>query len=419
MLASDKGQDISISCRNLVAELRGSANMATFGLVYMFVSKAARVFVFGMVSVMTPIYLAILGYSPVYVGIALMVIIAGNVFSNVVVTWYGNYFGRKRTLVLFSFLMFLSGVLLYSTLYFPLMLVALFVGNISTTGTEAGPFQSIETGVLPMLVGEERRSRAFGVYNFIGYGASSIGALAASLPAYLGDRILAFRSLYLLYGMVGLLLFAFYRQLSGIEVPVNGRKHRGLGDIVGKARRDIAKLSVFYSIDGFGGGFVSQSVLTYWFYLTYSVSLENLGSIFLITNVITAISTFAASIIAEKLGNLRTMVYSHLPSNVFLVLIPFTGSLIGALLFLFLRQSVSQMDVPTRQAFMAQIFNDEDRVSANAITNTFRSLSSVFGAPISGVALEIGFTSLPLLAGGFSKISYDLSIFASYRKQAK
>jgi MFS family permease len=388
-------------------------------LVYMLVSKAARVFIFGMVSVMTPVYFASLGYSPTYVGLALMVTIAGNVFSNVVVTWYGNYFGRKRSLLLFSFLMLLSGLILYSTVYFPLMLVALFLGNISTTGTEAGPFQSIETGVLPMLVGEEKRSRAFGVYNLIGYGASSIGALAASLPAYFGERLPAFRSLYLLYGIVGLLLFTFYRQLSGVEVPRIARNHRGFGDMPSKARRDTAKLSFLYSVDAFGGGFVSQSVLTYWFYLTYSVSLENLGEIFLVTNIITAVSTFGASIIAEKLGNLRTMVFSHLLSNVFLILIPFAGSLLGALTFLFLRQSMSQMDVPTRQAFMAQIFNDEDRVSANAITNTFRSLSSVFGAPISGAALEIGLSSLPLLSGGFSKIVYDIAIFVSYRKQAR
>jgi predicted MFS family arabinose efflux permease len=393
--------------------------MAAVRLLYLFVSKAARVFVFGLVSVMTPVYLASLGYSPVYVGVALMIIIAGNVFSNITVTWYGNYFGRKRSLALFSFLMFLSGILLYSTVYLPLMLVALFVGNISTTGTEAGPFQSIETGVLPMLVNEKRKSRAFGVYNLIGYGASSLGALAASLPAYFGDRLVVFRSLYLLYGMVGLLLLVSYRQLSGIEVPRNGQKHHGLEDIAVTARRDISKLSIFYSIDAFGGGFVSQSILTYWFYLTYSVSLENLGGIFLITNIITAISTFGASILAEKLGNLRTMVYTHLVSNVFLIIIPFAGSLTGALFFLFLRQSVSQMDVPTRQAFMAQIFNDEDRVSANAITNTFRSVGSLFGAPITGVALEMGFASMPLLAGGFSKIIYDLSIFASYRKQAR
>lgn len=388
-------------------------------LVYMFVGKAARVFVFGLVSVMTPVYLDSLGYSPIYVGVALMVIIAGNVFSNIIVTWYGNFFGRKRALLVFSFLMFLSGSLLYWTVYLPLMLVALFVGNISTTGTEAGPFQSVETGVLPMLVSEKKKSRAFGAYNFIGYGASSLGALAASVPAYFGDRFVVFRSLYLLYGIVGLLLFVLYRQLSGIEVPRDDQKRPGLGDMTERAKRDIAKLSVLHSIDAFGGGFVSQSILAYWFYLTYRVSLENLGGIFLVTNIITAISTFAASILAEKFGNLRTMVYTHLLSNVFLILIPFASSLIGALLFLFLRQSVSQMDVPTRQAFMAQIFNDEDRVSANAITNTFRSVGSLFGAPISGVALEMGFASLPLLAGGFSKIIYDFSMFASYRKRAR
>jgi MFS family permease len=388
-------------------------------LAYMFVGKAARVFVFGLVSVMTPVYLDSLGYSPVYVGVALMVIIGGNVFSNIVVTWYGNYFGRKRILLLFSVLMSLSGILLYSTVYLPLMLVALFIGNISTTGTEAGPFQSIETGVLPMLVSEKKESRAFGAYNLIGYAASSLGALAASLPAYFGDKLLVFRSLYLLHGLIGLLLLVLYRQLSGIEVPESGHKRRGLGDVSRNARPDISKLSGLFSIDAFGGGFVSQSILSYWFYLTYHVSLESLGGIFLVTNIITAISTFGASVLAEKLGNLRTMVYTHLLSNVFLILIPLAGSLIGALLFLFLRQSVSQMDVPTRQAFMAQIFNDQDRVSANAITNTFRSVASLFGAPISGVALEMGFASLPLLAGGLSKIVYDFSIFASYRKRAR
>lgn len=393
--------------------------MVEVKVAYLFMNKAARVFVFGLVSVMTPIYLATLGYSPLYVGAALAAIIAGNIFSNVIVTWYGNYFGRKRSLLLFSFLMFISGILLYSSTYLPMMFLALFLGNVSTTGTEAGPFQSIETGVLPMMVHEDRRSRAFGVYNLIGYSASSLGALAASLPAYFGSAVSAFRSLYLLYGFVGLLMFVSYRQLSGIEVSETSRKRLGLNDISVKARRDISKLSILYSVDAFGGGFVSQSILAYWFYLVYRVSLESLGGIFLVTNAITAISTFGASLLAEKLGNLRTMVYTHLLSNMFLVLIPYAGSLIGALTFLFLRQSVSQMDVPTRQAFMAGIFDDRDRVAANAITNSFRSLSAIFGAPISGVVLEIGYAAVPLLAGGFSKIVYDISIFAAYRKQAR
>ena len=328
---------------------------------YVFVGKAARVFVFGLVSVMTPVYLAELGYPAFIVGVALAAILAGNVFSNILLTWFGDYVGRKRSLLIFSLLMLVSGVMLYSTTYLPLMLLAFFLGNVSTTGTEAGPFQSIEAGVLPNLVSKERRNRAFGVYNLIGYSASSIGAFAASAPSYFQNSLLVFHLMYLLYGLVGLLLFILYLRLGSIEAVRTERKRRiGLGETSPEAKRDVAKLSFLFSIDAFGGGFVSQSLLSYWFFFVYHVSLQNLGIIFLIVNIITAISTLGASFIADKLGNLRTMVFTHLLSNIFLILIPLTGSLLASLLFLFLRQSVSQMDVPTRQAFMVEIFNDQE-----------------------------------------------------------
>ncbi len=388
-------------------------------VTYIFLCKGARVFVFGLVSIMTPIYLATLGYSPFYVGVAIAAIISGNIFSNIILTWYGNWIGRSRSLLVFSFLMLISGILLFSTTLLPLILLACFLGNISTTGTEAGPFQSIETGVLPNLVSEKGTSRAFGIYNLIGYGASSIGAFAASTPSYFQNDVSVFRSLYLVYGLVGLLLFMLYRMLGDIESVGAGSKKMGIGDMSAKARRDLTRLSVFFSIDAFGGGFVSQSLLSYWFYLAYHASLENLGIIFLLANVITALSTFGASLLAEHLGNLRTMVYTHLLSNALLLFVPLAGTFAGSVAFLFLRQSVSQMDVPTRQAFMAQVFTDKDRISANAITNTIRSISSIFGAPISGFLFAIGFTALPILTGGFSKILYDLTIFPAYRKEVK
>src|SRR3990172_7014824 len=315
---------------------------------YVFVGKAARVLVFGLVSVMTPVYLAELGYPALIVGVALAAILAGNVFSNILLTWFGDYVGRKRSLLIFSLLILVSGVMLYSTTYLPLMLLAFFLGNVSTTGTEAGPFQSIEAGVLPNLVSKERRNRAFGVYNLIGYSASSIGAFAASSPSYFQNSLLVFHLMYLLYGLVGLLLFILYLRLGSIDAVRTERKRRiGLGETSPEAKRDVAKLSFLFSIDAFGGGFVSQSLLSYWFFFVYHVSLQNLGIIFLIVNIITAISTLGASFIADKLGNLRTMVFTHLLSNIFLILIPLTGSLPASLLFLFLRQSVSQMDVPT------------------------------------------------------------------------
>jgi MFS-type transporter involved in bile tolerance (Atg22 family) len=351
------------------------------------------------------------------VGVALTAILAGNAFFNIILTWYGDYLGRKRSLIIFSLLVVVSGVLLSSTIFLPLILVGLFLGNISTTGTEAGPFQSIETGVLPILVPKERENRAFGVYNFIGYGASSIGAFAASAPDYFQDSLLASRLLYLIYGLVGILLLAVYRKIGNIEAHETGPRKIGLGNVRPEARRDITKLSFFYSIDAFGGSLVSQFVLSYWFSQVYGVSLSSLGAIFLAVNVVTAFSTLAAPVLAERLGNLRTMVSTHLLSNVFLIFVPLAGSFLGAVTFLFLRQSISQMDVPTRQAFMAQLFTDQERVPANAVTNTSRSLSGTLGGPLTAIMFMIGASSLPILTGGVSKILYDVLVFRSYRKR--
>ncbi len=386
-------------------------------LSYIFISKASRASVSSLLSILTPIYLTRLGYSALYVGVALTTILAGNAFFNIILTWYGDYLGRRRSLLVFSLLVVVSGVLLSSTIFLPLILLGLFLGNISTTATEAGPFQSIETGILPILVSKGKENRAFGVYNFIGYGASSIGAFAASAPDYFQDSLLGSRLLYFVYGLVGILLLLVYRKVKNIESQETGPRRIGPGSVRPEARRDITKLSLFYSVDAFGGSLVSQFVLSYWFSQVYKVSLSSLGVIFLAVNVVTAFSTLAAPVLAERLGNLRTMVSTHLLSNVFLIMVPLAGSFLVALAFLFLRQSISQMDVPTRQAFMAQLFTDKERVPANAITNTSRTLSGTLGGPLTAIMFTVGASSLPILTGGFSKILYDLLVFHSYKNK--
>jgi MFS family permease len=382
-------------------------------------AKGTRVFVFGLTSIMMPIYVLILGYSAFYVGLVLAAIIGGNIFSNILLTWFGKRIGIRRALLAFSTLMFSSGLILFASTYFELILLACFVGNISTTGTEAGPFQSIEAGVLPVFV-PKRTGRAFGVYNVVGYVASAVGAFAASIPSYFGDNLDRFRYLYLVYGLVGLVLFFVYWRLKNLDsvysqYPSTGLKNQGMRE---SAKEDISKLSVLYGIDAFGGGFVSQSLLSVWFFLVYKVSLGELGDIFFVVNIITAISILFAPLIAERMGNLRTMVFTHLLSDVFLIAIPLAGSVIPALSFLLLRQSVSQMDVPTRQAFMIEIFESGERVTANAATNTSRSVASIFGSPITGALLTAGMVSVPIITGGVSKIAYDIAIFLSYRRRA-
>lgn len=380
------------------------------------IAKGIRTFAFGMVSILTPIYISKLGYSPIYVGLAIFIIVAGNVTSNLLLTWYEGLIGRKRFLLTFSMLMFLSGIMLFLARSLWVIFPALFIGNISTTGTEAGPFQSIETGLIPRLTSGLWSGRAYSMYNMIGYGASSIGALASSIPSYFKDSLYVFRVMYLFYALIGLLLFTIYLMLSNVETS---RRTIGLKHLRSGSMSDIMKLSILFSVDAFGGGFVSQSIISYWFYITYHVSLKYLGIIFMVVSVITAISILSASFIAERIGNLRTMVFTHLISSIFLIMIPLAGSLTGSLLFLFLRQSTSQMDVPTRQAFMAQIFDDNERVTANAITNTFRSLSSLPGPFIVGLALSTGIISLPYIVAGSTKIAYDITIFMTYRKRAR
>jgi MFS family permease len=387
-------------------------------------AKGARVFVFGLTSIMTPIYILILGYSAFFVGVALATIIAGNIFSNLLLTSYGRRIGIRRALLAFSILMFFSGVIFSASTYFPLILLACFLGNISTTGTEAGPFQSVEAGVLPEFA-PRGTGRAYGLYNLIGYVCSAVGAFAASTPSYFGDSIAWFRYLYLIYGAVGLVLFFMYWRLKNLDsiysqVPtkntvVNDEKK----GVSAKARKDISKLSVLYGMDALGGGFVSQSLLGTWFFLVYKVSLGALGQIFFVVNIITALSILLAPFIAERMGNLRTMVLTHLVSNVFLIAIPLAGSITPALTFLFLRQSLSQMDVPTRQTFMVEIFESRERVTANAVTNTSRSVANIFGSPITGALLTAGLFSVPIISGGLSKIAYDLAIFFSYRNRAR
>src|SRR3989441_7450155 len=235
--------------------------MSVNDLTYLFVGKAARVFVFGLVSVMTPIYIDALGYSRFYVTLVIAAMVAGNVFSNIVLTRYKSYFGHRRFLLLFSALMFASGLILYLSVSLPLMVLGCFMGNISTTGTEAGPFQSIETGILPNLVSDEKRNRAYGIYNLIGYGASSLGAFAASTPSYFQNSLMVFRSLFLVYGLAGALLFLLYLKLGGAGPAHGERDRRGLSEISPGGRRDIQRLSILFSFDAFGGGFVNQPLL--------------------------------------------------------------------------------------------------------------------------------------------------------------
>ncbi len=393
------------------------SGLSRSGARIIYLAKGSRVFVSGMISIFIPYYLNAIGYDRLFVSFALVAILAGNAISNLGLTYFETRLGRRRFLQTFSLLMLAAGVTLAATRNPAAILLACLLGNISTTGTEAGPFQSIEAGVLPDLGNGMATVKAFGTYNFVGYVASSVGAFTAGTPGFLGNTTPVFQGLFLAFGAVGLLLFLLYSRLDALDSKDQGRSIPVQPNLSPSSRREVTRLSALFSVDAFGGSFVSQYVLSYWFLQTYSVSGQELAGIFFITNVIAAASIYGAALIAVRFGNLRTMFFTHVASNVFLVLIPFAGSLVGALVFLFLRQSVSQMDVPTRQALMTDMFPSDERVAVYAVTNTTRSGGAFVGGPVTSALYAFGLLSGPILVGGFSKLVYDFAVYGSYRRK--
>ena len=377
--------------------------------------KGLRVFVSGLLSITIPFYLKTLGYGPFFQGVALVAILAGNAASNVFVTYLDAIMGRRRLLQAFSLLMVAAGALFVLSEAALPILAACFIGNISSTGTEAGPFQSIEAGALPDLAGSGMSVKVFGRYNLIGYSAAALGQLASSGPGFFGNSPTAFHVVFAGFAAVGAVLVVVYTRLYGLEKSRATRP--GLANLTPQGRRDLPLLSGLFSVDAFGAVFTTTYLLSIWFSATFGLGLTSLGPVFFVGSLISAGSTYGSALIAVRIGNLRTMVYTHVVSSAFLILMGVAGSLGLAVAFLFMRQSLSQMDVPARQALMTEMFQKEERVQAYAVTNTLRSTGSFLASPVSAGMLGAGLVGDVPFAGGAIKIAYDLLTFAAYRRR--
>ncbi len=370
--------------------------------------KALRTFVFSYISLVIPYYLHYLGYGPIYVGLVLLIIMAGNAASNVALLRISSLLGERTILIMYSALIVISGMMLGAFRSLPMIALAGFMGNIST-GTETGPFQSIESSALTRFADQSSRNRAYGVYNFVGFLFTALGALFTSFAGLLMRGPALFSFSFALYAFLGVFLMAMYFALGWPEV-----RKPALRSASGEARRHIFRLSALFFVDSFGGGFMTQSVLSYWFLIRFRLNIESLGEIFTATNVISSVSIYISSYLSDRIGNVRTMVFTHFASSVFLILFALSPKLGLALSFLFARQTLSQMDVPARQSFIAHMFGEDVRVYAVAITNIFRSLGVVPGPYITGVFLYLGYASAPILTSALSKMGYDLTLYYLY-----
>jgi MFS family permease len=330
-------------------------------------------------------------------------------------------------------LMVLAALLFAATRNFYLLLLAAVVGVISPSGNEVGPFLSIEQASLSQLVPDRRRTGIFAWYNLVGSFATACGALAggglSQLLQGLGySPLLSYRIVVLGYGVIGLVMIALFARLSPtIEVPVPRPRQARAGDPPGnpmprrflglhRSRGVVFRLAALFSLDSFAGGFVIQSLVALWFNLKFGVEPAVLGAIFFGANILAGVSALSAAWVAGRIGLINTMVFTHLPSNVLLMLVPFMPSLPLAVALLLLRFSISQMDVPTRQSYTMAVVAPDERSAASGVTGVARTIGASFSPVLTGIFISNpAYLALPFVLAGGLKIVYDLALYFNFR----
>ena len=382
-------------------------------------------FGYGFLAVVLVLYLEAIGFNGAEVGLLLGLTLLGDAAISLLLTTRADRFGRRRTLFLGSLLMVGAGIVFAGSTAFPVLLVAATLGVLSPSGNEVGPFLAIEQASLSQLVDARGRTSLFARYQVVGSVATACGSLAAGVvtQAALDAGFVpvdSFRFVIVGYAVVGVAMAFVFPLLSrAVEVPattavpgVSGPRTR-LG--LHKSRGIVARLSALFALDAFGGGFVIQGFIAFWLTAQFGADPGQIGAILFAANILAAVSALAAGPLAARFGLIRTMVFTHLPSNVLLILVPFMPTLELAVALLLVRFSISQMDVPTRQSYTIAVVDPDERSAAAGVTGIARSLG-VAAAPLIAAPLYLGtaFAGAPFVIGGSIKIVYDLLLYRAF-----
>jgi MFS family permease len=404
----------------LVASLRGLDRDGRL----LFLTRVLRMFGYGFLAVVLVLYLDAIGLDARSIGLLLTLTLLGDTLISLWLTTHADRIGRRRVLVAGSLLMSAAGIVFAITNSVPLLILAATVGVISPTGNEVGPFLAVEQAALSQATPDRRRTPVFAWYNLAGYVATAVGALAAGLVGQLliangAAPADAYRVIVVAYAAVGILMaIVFWRVGGAVELPpANVVPHDGIARRLGLGRSKgiVARLSVLFSLDAFGGGFIPQSLMAYWFHLRFGVDPVILGGIFFAANLLAAVSSLSASRIAARIGLINTMVFTHLPSNVLLILVPLMPNLALAIAVLLLRFSLSQMDVPTRQSYVMAVVDPDERSAAAGVTGIARTTGAALSPALSTpLVASAGLAALPFFLAGGLKIAYDLLLYRAF-----
>ncbi len=379
-------------------------------------ARGVRAFGDGFVSVLLPLHLTTLGLNAGQVGLVTTATLFGSAMLTLLAGLLAGKWRRHDLLVRASLLMILTGLgFSLANDFWPLMVVA-FVGTLNPTSGDVSVFLPTEQSLLPVTVDAHHRTALFARYTLIGVLSAAVGSLAAGLPDVLTAVLpmslgRALDAMFLLYAVLGVVTLAINHRLSaGVEPPAGEPPSR-----LGPSRRAVYQMAALFSLDSFAGGFTMQSIIAFWLFLRYDLSTSTAGLIFFWAGLLSASSQLLAPLLARRIGLINTMVFTHLPANVFLLLTPLMPNVQLAVACLLVRFSLSQMDIPARTSYVMAVVTPPERPAAASITNVPRSLAPAISPTIAGKLLGMTTFGWPLVIGGSLKIIYDLTLLFMFR----
>lgn len=386
------------------------------GVWRLLAARSLRGFCDGFIAVLLPVYLLALGLSTLSVGLISTSTLLGSAIATILVGVVGNRFARRSLLITAAWIMVVTGIGFagFSSLW-PLLLVA-FAGTLNPSGGDVSLFLPIEHACLAESSSGHVRTVLFARYSFMGAVSGALGALLAGTPDWINSRfgipaLTAMRGMFVIYALAGVAIAVLYLQMSA-QRSVSTAQHAPLGP----SRSVVTRLALLFSVDAFAGGLVVNALLTLWLITRFDLSITTAGQFFFCTGLLSAASQLAAAPLARRIGLLNTMVFTHIPASLCLIAAAFASSLPVALLMLLMRSALSQLDVPTRSAYVMAIVTPAERAAAASFTAVPRSLAAAVAPTLAGGLIGFGWLGAPLIACGVLKIAYDLALLGAFRR---
>jgi MFS family permease len=390
-------------------------------LLVIYVASFLRSLGVGLLGVVLAVYLSRVGISATGIGLVIGAGLFGACVATAVVAWGSLRIGYRASLVTLSLLTALGGLALAVLPSFPILPFLAFVGMVNGMGTDRSATFALEQAIIPALVPDRSRTWGLSWYNVLLDSGGALGALGAGLPLALSNwvhvsLVAGYRYLFVAYAVVNVssaLLYILLQVDAGYLHATPAATAEPSASAL--SRSTVHRIAALFAIDAFGGGFLSDALVSYWFFHRFGLAEQTLGLLFFAVHILNAASHLGAAWIAERIGLVNTMVFTHLPSSLFLIAVPFASSSKWAIVLFLLRESLVEMDVPTRQSYVAALVKPHERAYASGITNITRTGAWAAASAISGFLMQRLAFSAPLLIGGTLKIAYDILLFRNFR----